>query len=123
MLKDYPIYFDDVNIGFFPSTWEESYTNIENSAETEAGTTLVTIVRKSKLSVSVSCGVTADKAKMFKEFSMKDSFILKKYDTLEQEYQEYNVRMTEFSISLKPSTEKISISNGLWYVSFTLEEF
>jgi hypothetical protein len=49
--KDYPIYFDDTKL-FWPSKWQESYSVVETTNQTEAGTDQVIVTRYDKLSVS-----------------------------------------------------------------------
>lgn len=123
MLSSYPICFNTTELEFFPATWEESLEVVENVFSTEAGTDVVDIVRTGKLTVNVGCRQTAAWAKTFKQFSALSSFTLKIYDPLTEAYAEHTVRMRDFRSALVKGTDRMSVSEGLWDISFTLKEF
>lgn len=123
----YPIMFDDTQI-LSPSEWNETSNVVETVNVTEAGTDSVEVTRYDKLTVSARFKVAeaanvGEWAKVFKEFSKKPSFTLKKYDILEQGYEERTVRMRDFVAELMPKSDLLPSINGIWDISFTLIEF
>lgn len=121
MQKDYPYKFNDTPI-FFPISWNEKRNVIENVNQSEAGTDIVTVVRYGKLSISVSCKATSDWVKKFQEFSEMDSFVLSRYDAVENDYTMHDVRMRNYEAGRVKRSEDIEITNGIWEISFNLEE-
>lgn len=121
MLRNYPIYFNDTVIPF-PISHNASYDVVENINTSEAGTDLVDMVRNDKLSLSMSFKMTSENVRMIRAFSRMRTFTLKIYDTLEDDYVERTVRMRNYKENLIPKSERISISNGLWEISFDLLE-
>ena len=121
MLRNYPIYFNDAVIPF-PISYNASYDVVENVNTSEAGTDLVDMVRNDKLSLSMSFKMTSENVRMIRVFSRMRTFTLKIYDTLEDDYIERTVRMRNYKENLIPKSERISISNGLWEISFDLLE-
>lgn len=86
MLSDYPIYFDDVKL-FTPESWEESYSVVESTNQTEAGTDQVIVTRYDKLFVSAFFPCSSRWAARFAEFRDKDSIQVKLYDLKTQGYK------------------------------------
>ncbi|MCH3987362.1 MAG: hypothetical protein LKE75_11800 [Lachnospiraceae bacterium] len=122
MLSEYPIYFDDVKL-FPPSKWEESSSVVESVNQTEAGTDQVIVTRYDKLSVSASFQCSAGWASKFAAFRDKDSIEVKLYDLKTQGYKTRQMRMRNFKPELEEHSEKTKGTNGLYTVSFDLEEF
>ncbi|MCH4013803.1 MAG: hypothetical protein LKE64_05695 [Solobacterium sp.] len=122
MLKDYPIYFDETEL-FTPESWEESYSVIESTNQTEAGTDQVIVTRYDKLSVSASFQCSSRWAAKFAEFRDKDSIQVKLYDLKSQDYKTRTMRMRNFKTGPEKNSEKTRGTNGLYTVSFDLEEF
>lgn len=121
MLADYPLYFDDDEI-LRPTEWSESYDVVENTMQTEAGTDIRQVTRFDKLKVDCTFYVTDKWAKLFKEYSQKLYFVLKQYSVIEEEYEERIVVMRGFKMTRLQKSERITVSNGLYAVAFTLEE-
>lgn len=122
MLKDYPTYFNTFELPF-TKKWSEDYDTIEEVNTSEAGTDIVDVSRYNKLSVSCSIGCLSTMAKQLMIFSEMPYFTLRKYDILTEAYKEYTVRMRDFKVDRIEQSESVAISNGLWKVSFKLEEF
>ena len=122
MLSDYPIYFDDVKL-FTPESWEESYTVVESTNQTEAGTDQVIVTRYDKLSVSASFPCSSRWAAAFATFRDKDSIQVRLYDLKTQGYKTRTMRMRNFKTGPEKNSEKTRETNGLYTVSFDLEEF
>lgn len=123
MYADYPIYFDDVKIPMPQSGWSESSNVIENTEMSEGGTDMLDIIRMDKLSIAVSTSCFSDVAKIYEEFSKKPNITVKFYDIMNETYQERLMRMRSFSKTYRKDTDKIEATNGIWDISFTLEEF
>ena len=114
MLKDYPIRFDGENI-FTPTSWEEESAVVESVNETEAGT--------DQLSVSASFQCSSTWAGKFKTYSKQDSITVSLYDIETHAYKNRSMRLRSFKAVPAQNSERNRGTDGLWTVSFTLEEF
>lgn len=122
MYKDFPIYFDDWQIPT-PKGWTETSNVIENTQTSEGGTDIVDVTRYDKLSISVNTVCLSSVAKKYKEFSKKDIIAVKKYDVLTEDYETRYMKIRGFSHAKVEKSDDVTITNGIWNVSFTLEEF
>lgn len=120
--KDFPIYFDDTKL-FWPSKWQESYSVIETTKQTEAGTDQVIVTRYDKLSVSCEFKCSAAWASTFTNFRDKDSIAVRLYDLKTCDYKTRTMRIRNFKTAPEKNSEKLPSSNGLYTVSFDLYEF
>jgi len=120
--KDYPICFDDTTL-FWPSKWQESYEVVETQNTTEAGTDQIIVTRYDKLSVSCEFQCSDLWAAVFAAFRDQDSISVKLYDLKTKGYITRTMRIRNFKISLAENSEKLSMLNGLYTVSFELQEF
>lgn len=121
MLADYPMYFDEDEI-LRPTDWSEKFEVVESVNQTEAGTDIHVVTRYDKMTAEATFYVTDKWAKLFKQYSKKPSFTLKKYDVLTEDYEERQVVLRGLSIERLQKSEKIAVSNGLYAVAFSLEE-
>lgn len=122
MLSEYPIYFNTTEV-FTPTVWEESTETIKNEYQTEAGTDKQNVIRHGKLSVSCQFRCHSEWLGKFRNFSNMDSFTLKSYDPIANDYAERKVRMENFKYKWIEFSEKVKDTNGVWDVTFTLKEF
>lgn len=122
MLKDYPVLFNEEEI-IRPSSWSESYGVIESVNETEAGTDQVVVVRYDKLSVSASFKCSSTWAGKFKRYSVQGRVHVSMYDLAREDYRQRIMRIRNFKASPVEGSHLTSGTNGLWEVSFDLEEF
>lgn len=120
--KDFPIYFDDTKL-FWPSKWQESYSVIETTKQTEAGTDQVIVTRYDKLSVSCEFKCSAAWASTFTNFRDKDFIAVRLYDLKTRDYKTRTMRIRNFKTAPEKNSEKLASSNGLYTVSFDLYEF
>ena len=120
--KDYPIYFNDTKL-FWPSKWQESYSVVETTNQTEAGTDQVIVTRYDKLSVSCEFKCSAAWASTFTTFRDKDSIAVRLYDLKTRDYKTRTMRIRNFKTGPEKNSEKLTSSNGLYNVSFDLYEF
>lgn len=116
------IYFDQTEIPF-PHSWVENPEKLKNTFTTEAGTEIDLIVRAKRLSVSVATVCLDDELKTYFQFRDKNSFTLTKYDPLTKSSTTATVRMDSFNYELVRKSSGLTATNGVWKVSFNLEEF
>lgn len=116
------IKFDNTPI-LYPLTWQETPTTVKETFQTEAGTDEEIIIRRDKLSISCAFKCTDTWVRTFKSFYFKDEFELTQYDPFTNAEETRTVRMTDFSYSLVKDSYKLDVTNGIYDVSFTLEEF
>lgn len=122
MLKDFPVKINGTVL-FEPSKWEEDSAVIENKYETEAGTDQVSVTRYDKLTVSVQYRCHSEWLAGFKQWSQTDILMVDIYDAQAKGYKRRTMRLRNFKTSLIEFSEKVKDTNGVWDVSFTLEEF
>ena len=122
MLKDYPIRFDGEAL-FTPASWEEESSVVENVNETEAGTDQIIVTRYDKLTVTASFQCTSTWAGKFKAYSKRDSITVSLYDIETHAYKDRAMRLRSFKAVPADHSEGIRGTDGLWTVSFSLEEF
>jgi hypothetical protein len=115
-------YFNTTEI-IWATSWKEKPEKLKNTYMTEAGTEIDQIVRPNKLFISASYKCTDKWLKTFMEFRDLNSFTLKTYNALTKTYKTNTVRMTNFTHDLVHKSEDLGATNGVWKVSFYLEEF
>lgn len=120
-LKDYPYKFDSTAIDF-PLSWVETVTTVEDVQRNEAGTDIIIVSRYDKLSVSATARVTSAKLATYDTFSKKKSFTLSRYDVSTGLYNTRTVRMRNYKRSLRKNSEGLTVTYGVWDISYTLEE-
>ena len=122
MLIDYPVYFDETII-ITPDKWDEERTVLENAFQSEAGTDIISVTRYGKLKVSASFSCSDRWAAIFTEFSEQDSILVKLFDVRKKGYAIHLMRIRNYHQSIVPGSERTEGTNGLYSVSFDLEEF
>ncbi len=122
MLHDFPILINNEVIPE-PITWTETSNVIENVNTTEAGTDQVSVTRYDKLSVSCSFQCTSIWAKKLKEFSLEAQLEISIYDLIFEDYRLRYMRIRGFKAEPVKNSQRTRNTNGLWEVSFNLEEF
>lgn len=121
MIKDYPAMFDNRIIPFFYG--EEEYSDVASNNTSESGKKLIQITRKDILSMSCSFTVIGiEWVIFFKQFKQKDSFVLSIYDPMWNGYVNKTVHMTKLSYFRRKDSEKLPDVEGVWDISFGLEE-
>ena len=106
-----------------PQSWSESYSVVESTNTSEAGTDLVDVTRQGKLSVSASFNVSSRWYHILYELSQRTSMTLNTYDPLTDTNKDRTVRMRDFSAEFQQYSEKNTETQGYWVVSFSLIEF
>ncbi len=124
MLKDYPLVLNNIEL-LIPNPYKEAWNAVEETRESAAGTDIYTTVRDRKLTISVSYKVTSTWLKTLAELNMlsrTQSLVLKRYDPILEAYSEHNVKMKSFNYQAERKAYDLAITNGIYKVSFTLEE-
>lgn len=122
MLKDYPVKFNSEEIPE-PVKWDEDYTNVENVIQTEAGTDVVIVTRYGKLSVMAQFNCSSRWAAKFADYRDKGQIIVELYDIKTGGYGLRKMRLREFKSSIVKNSHRTAGTNGLYEISFTLEEY
>lgn len=131
LAQRYPIKFNNTEM-LTPSKWAESSEVIENVNTGEAGNDIVEVIRYDKLSISVSYQLaeTMDEngngngwVKILKDFSKESSIDVRRYDPSVGAYEVRTMRMRKFKATLVGKSAELTAVNGVWTVSFSLEEF
>lgn len=118
----YPMLFNNTIIPF-PSSYSENSQTIENVKQTEAGTDIVNVLRYNKLKATMSFKCLQPTVQALASFEEEPSFTFKRYDPKTGLYGEKTVRMRNFTCSPVKGSEDLTEVNGVWEVSFNLEEF
>lgn len=122
MLKDYPVKFNSEEIPE-PVAWDENYTNVENVIQTEAGTDVVIVTRYGKLSVTAQFNCSSRWAAKFAAYRDKGEITVELYDIKTGGYGLRKMRLREFKSSIVKNSHRTAGTNGLYEISFTLEEY
>ena len=124
LAKNYPIELNGVQFQYF-KTWSVVRNDYVTTHETEGGTQEDVIARKGRRSISVSTTCLQPVAAQLIALADMDSFEVKYYDVVTDDYVTINARVGAGSMnySLKTKSANLNAVNGVWTVSFTLEEF
>ena len=124
MLKrDYPIYFDLVEIAIDRNQWDASYSNLIVINTTEAGTDDVEVLRSGKVTISAQFNCTSLWAGFFVEYNTHPIISVKYYDTNENGYVTRSMRMEDLSVDEVQYSDTVEGTEGLYIVGFNLVEF
>lgn len=124
MLTSYPIKIDNVSIPF-PDSWEETHKRLASEFETEDGHRIKKVIRGSRLSVSASFTVSSSWLKKFMTWRAANSLTVYIYDPTNNGYQSHTMDIADdsFTYELIQGSKRLRNTNGLYRLSFTLEEF
>lgn len=123
-ISNYPIKFNTTEIPFFPSSWSTKINKEEEVMKSEGGSLIVQTIHIGRRSIPMSFSIADDEwLATFRSFYALDSFTLSIYDTALHAYVEKTVRMTGYQEKPKKRSEYLPSVNGVWDVSFTLEDF
>lgn len=121
---NYPIILNGVSYKYF-KTWNIKRNDYVSTHETEAGTQEDVVSRKGRRSISVSVTCLQPLLASLVALADMDEFEARIYDVLANDYDTMDVRIGSgsMSYSLKQGSADLEAVNGVWVVSFTLEEF
>lgn len=122
MLKDYPTIINNIQL-FPPDKWEETSEVVEETYQTEAGTDQASVTRYDKLAVDAQYRVNSEWLKQFKMWAKVDSLDVSIYDATANGYTNRVMRMRGFKASPVEWSERMKDTDGIWNISFSLEEF
>lgn len=122
--ENYPIVLNNVEYLYF-KTWNTKRNDVVTTHETEAGTQEDVITRKGRRSIGVSVTCLQPLVASLVALADLDEFEAEIYDPLTDDYDTMECRIGagSMSYSLKERSADLSAVNGVWQVSFTLEEF
>lgn len=118
----YPLKFNNTEIPF-PKSYSEDSQIIETVKQSEAGTDLVSVTRRNKLHASMTFKCLASWVATFATFEALDSFLFYRFNPRTGTYESRTVRMRNFKHSLENGSQDLTAVDGVWSVSFDLEEF
>jgi len=122
ILKNYPIKINNTAIPFSGSM-SEKYDIIETVNQSEAGTDICQIQRVNKLTVSVSYKMLSSFIPTLEGWRDSTSALnVNIYDFGLNAYKFRSMRMRNYSKSLVKYSEDLSVTTGIWNVSFDLIE-
>lgn len=121
---NYPIVLNGVDYKYF-KTWSIKRNDYVSIHETEAGTQEDVITRKGRRSIGVSVVCLQSLLASLIGLADMDEFIAKYYEPALDGYATINCRIGAGSMSyaLKTGSADLDAVNGVYEVSFTLEEF
>ena len=122
MLKDYPTIINNIQL-FPPDKWEETSEVVEETYQTEAGTDQASVTRYDKLAVDAQYRVNSEWLKQFKMWAKVDSLDVSIYDATANGYTIRVMRIRDFKASPVEWSERMKDTDGIWNISFSLEEF
>lgn len=122
--KNYPIILDGVTYQYF-KTWNTKRKDYVTTHETEGGTQEDVVTRKGRRSTGVTITCLQPLVASLLALADKDEFEAQIYDVAVDDYVTITVRVgaNSMSYSLKEKSADLDAVNGVWTVSFTLEEF
>jgi len=105
-----------------PTSYAEDSDTIENQYETEAGGLNVSVTRYDRLHVSVSFDVSSAWVKKLKEYSKKDTITVTLIDLSLDAKSDHIMILRNFKSKFVDHSQHTRWTNGLWSVSFELQE-
>lgn len=122
ILKNYPIKINNTAIPFSGSM-SEKYDTIENVNTSEAGTDVVQLTRVGKLTTSISYTMLSDFIPTLEGWrDSMTALTVKIYDFGTSGYKERNMRMRNYKKDLVKYSQDLTVTTGIWKVSFDLIE-
>lgn len=123
MLKDYP-YKINTHVIPYPDSWRENPQKLANSFTTEDGRLQRILIRNSKMVIDASFTVTSFWLKKFMEYRDAPSITVAAYNAAIDDYEYYICIIDDesFTYDLIPESRYAQNTNGLYKLSFTLEE-
>lgn len=122
ILKDYPIKINNTAIPFSGSMKEKSDI-IENVNQSEAGTDIRQVERVDKLSVGITYTMLSSFLSTLEGW--RDSLTaltVSIYDFQTAAYKERSMVMRNYKKDLKDKSQDLTVTTGIWTVSFDLIE-
>ena len=122
MLKNYPVIINNTTL-FQATKWTENWKKVTNTYMTEAGTEQIDVVRQRKLSVAAQYDCSSEWIGQFVTWNQAGTLTVQMYDLLTGLYATRSMHMEDLAVTLVEGSEKTENTDGLYQVTFTLEEF
>lgn len=124
MLTSYPIKINNTVIPF-PDSWQVNPIKTSSEFETEDARRIKVVRRTTRMSVSASFTVTSRWLKKFDTWRRSDSLSVRFYDPFMGNYNEFTMDIEDnsFNYSLINGSKRVKNTDGLYTLSFNLEEF
>lgn len=122
ILKNYPIKINNTAIPFSGSM-DENYDTIETVNTSEAGTDIVQVARLGKLKLSISYTMLSDFIPTLEGWRDSTTYLtISMYDFTMNAYKDRQMRMRNYKKSLVKNSQDLTVTTGIWKVSFDLIE-
>lgn len=124
MLSSYPTQINGETIPY-PDSWSENPQKIVNQFETEAGGLKHIVIRSSRLSADASFTVTSRWLKKFLQFRNLDQLTVTIYNAVSDSRTSHTMFIDpeSFSYELVHESRYAQNTNGIYKLSFSIEEF
>lgn len=122
MLADHPILFDGEAVPW-PQSWGEDTAPVENVFQTEAGTDQVILVRRKKSVIAWTSNADSRLKARYEQYRDKDSVAVSLWDSGAGAYRVLTCRVRGWKCEMVQYSQRTAGTDGLWRISFTLEEF
>lgn len=120
--SNYPVLIGSTPITIPATSWSMSLETVENVNTTEDGHDDVELTRLGKRNISASYKVTDGWALFFRSMYSAGTVTVSVYDTLTQTYDTFDVRVRNYKESLVRKSDDLSVTNGIYNISFNLLE-
>ena len=109
----------------FTATMDFGRSDVYNKSQTEGGHKIIQIIRKDVLSMKVGTTCLYSQLQRYAYYSSLNSFTVTFLDPLTNATFVRTCKMYDFAYSLLKGSEKVAdtTQNGVWKVSFKVEEF
>lgn len=122
VLKDYPIKINTTAIPFSGSM-EEKYDTIESINISEAGTDIVQTERIGKLTLSIKYKILSSFIATLEGWAFDNTYkTVSIFDFGTSTYKDRQMRMRNYTKSLVKNSQNLTVTTGIWEVSFDLIE-
>ena len=122
ILKDYPVKINNTAIPFSGSM-AEKYDTIESVNMSEAGTDIVQTERLGKLTLSISYKILSSWIPTFESWAFENTYkTVSIFDFGTGAYKNHQMRMRNYTKKLKKDSQDLTVTTGIWEVSFDLIE-
>jgi hypothetical protein len=124
LADNFPIILNGVEYQYF-KTWNITRNDYVMTHDTEGGMQEDVVTRKGRRSIGVTVTCLQPLLAGLIALAELDEFEAEVYDPATNDYVTMLVRVgaNSMSYSLKEKSAKLTTTNGVWSVSFTLEEF
>lgn len=122
ILKNYPIKINNVSIPF-SGEMNENYGTIETVNVTEAGTDIVQLQRLNKLTLNISYTILSDFLQQLETWRDATEYLtVQIFDFKTGAYVSRYMRMRNYKKGLLKHSQDLTVTTGIWKVSFDLIE-